>query len=91
LGRFLLIALAILVSQSACTKDEPVRACCSCTCVAADGGFCAGAKREALGDETCEDRCAKACEDNGCRLDEATIINEGACEGGLMPFLGGKE
>lgn len=88
--RLIAIVLVLLVTSSGCTKKEPATACCSCTCVASDGSVCSGAKREAHGDETCAERCEAACTENGCQLDESTVINEGACEGGLIPFLAGK-
>ena len=87
--RYFITALAFLICWSGCKKTEPVTACCSCTCVALDSGVCTGAKREARGEQTCEERCKSDCAERRCRLDQAAKINEGECEGGLVPFLGG--
>jgi len=87
MGAVTLIAFATLpLAITSCDSGEPL-ACCSCLCAAPDDSHCPGAKINAYQSATCEVDCAASCAERECALKSATVLNAGACPGGLIPFL----
>ena len=81
------VAFWLIVLIQGCADEPEISACCSCVCETSDKLFCGGARRNALGAESCSEACNSYCAQNSCRLSESEVIGEGKCLGGLMPFL----
>ena len=84
LGLVCLLLLLAFLTYSYLTRPQ---LCCSCLCQTSKGDWCSGSKSQGAAQEGCAKICQEACESSGCQLQEGTVINEGKCTGGLIPFL----
>jgi hypothetical protein len=82
-----IVCLGLLLSLIVYYRLTRPQVCCSCLCQTSGGDECSGIRSQGESKVGCAKICKEACETAGCNLKEASVINEGKCSGGLIPFL----
>ena len=84
LGVVCLMSVFLLVAYYRSTRPQ---VCCSCLCQNSKGDWCSGSVSQGAAADGCAKICQDACESRECQLKQGSVINEGKCRGGLIPFL----